>query len=286
MKILFLAANPPSTAPLALDREIRALQQEVDAVADHAIELVSRWAVHLDDLTQAITRERPDIVHFSGHSTEEGIILDSNMDDDFTVVPPETIEAHFRPFGDTVRVVVINSASSKVIARRISQVLDCAIGIQDVVEAAALTFLRDTAPADVPLDEHRAGRWILERCGTWPFYLQVMGHAIVEEVRAGRTSLLSSDDEYGELYVEHLLEPYNNAFLGRWRELPRPARAALLGAGDGLPDIDELTPEQREAVRRADLYERLRGWKLVADPPFLDWIRRMRTELADDPSTE
>lgn len=149
-------------------------------------------------------------------------------------------------------------------------------------EPAALTFLRDTAPPDVPLDENRAGRWIIDRCGTWPFYLQVMGHTIVEEVRAGRTALLSSAYEYDDLYTEHLLLRYSNMFQSRWRELPRLAQAVILTYENGLPDYDELPPDARQAVREADLYEGLRKWTLVDDLPFLDWIRRMRTELRDE----
>jgi hypothetical protein len=44
--ILFLAANPIETAPLALDREARAIQKELESAGfRNRFELVTRWAV-------------------------------------------------------------------------------------------------------------------------------------------------------------------------------------------------------------------------------------------------
>jgi hypothetical protein len=66
--ILFLAANPIETAQLALDREARAIQKELESAGfRNRFELVTRWAVEPLDLLRELRRLRPTVVHFSGH---------------------------------------------------------------------------------------------------------------------------------------------------------------------------------------------------------------------------
>src|SRR5262245_7253016 len=68
IKVLFLAANPVGTTFLAHDEEARAIDARIRASAHpDLIQLVTRWAVRLDDLSGHLMRECPDIVHFSGH---------------------------------------------------------------------------------------------------------------------------------------------------------------------------------------------------------------------------
>jgi hypothetical protein len=71
--ILFLAANPLGTDRLALDREARAIQEELERGSDRdRFELVTRWAVQPLDLLRELRKLRPTIVHFSGHGGRHG----------------------------------------------------------------------------------------------------------------------------------------------------------------------------------------------------------------------
>lgn len=72
--ILFLAANPTGTDRLALDREARAIQIELERsrFRDN-FELVSRWAVERLDLLRELRSLRPTVVHFSGHGASDGL---------------------------------------------------------------------------------------------------------------------------------------------------------------------------------------------------------------------
>src|SRR6266496_1708073 len=65
IKALFLAANPASTNRLAIDEEMRAIEQKVRA-SEYRDVLVfqSAWAVQPDDLLQLLNQHRPQIVHF------------------------------------------------------------------------------------------------------------------------------------------------------------------------------------------------------------------------------
>jgi hypothetical protein len=66
--ILFLAANPSETPPLALDREVRAIQKELEQSGFRdCFELVTRWAVEPLDLLRELRKVKPTVVHFSGH---------------------------------------------------------------------------------------------------------------------------------------------------------------------------------------------------------------------------
>jgi hypothetical protein len=66
--ILFLAANPLGTDRLALDREARAIQAELDRSGFRdRFELVTRWAAEPLDLLRELRKLKPTVVHFSGH---------------------------------------------------------------------------------------------------------------------------------------------------------------------------------------------------------------------------
>jgi len=66
--ILFLAASPTGTSPLALDREARAIQVELERSGyREQFEFVTRWAVEPMDLLRELRKLRPTVVHFSGH---------------------------------------------------------------------------------------------------------------------------------------------------------------------------------------------------------------------------
>jgi hypothetical protein len=68
--ILFLAANPLGTDRLALDREARAIQVELERSGFRdRFELVTRWAAEPLDLLRELRKLKPTVVHFSGHGT-------------------------------------------------------------------------------------------------------------------------------------------------------------------------------------------------------------------------
>src|SRR5215468_5546321 len=71
--ILFLAANPLGTTELALGREARAIQEELERSGQRdRFEFVTRWAVQPLDLIRELRRLKPTVVHFSGHGQGGG----------------------------------------------------------------------------------------------------------------------------------------------------------------------------------------------------------------------
>lgn len=140
-------------------------------------------------------------------------------------------------------------------------------------KSEALAFLTDTAPDDVPIGTDHVGRWMVEFTGGWPFYLQVLAHAYVEERRARRIPLRPTDREIRRLYESALLHEYEFVFRQRWQELGRRAQRVLLQGMDGqLPDPLRLSPSDIQHIERQGLFHQQHGWLLAGDKPFLDWI--------------
>lgn len=80
IKILFLSANPQDTDKLRLDEEMREIKEAMKlAQKRDRFEIISEFAVRVDDLRRALLEHTPQIVHFSGHgSGSRGIALEDN----------------------------------------------------------------------------------------------------------------------------------------------------------------------------------------------------------------
>ncbi|MBU0493536.1 MAG: CHAT domain-containing protein [Chloroflexi bacterium] len=141
IKALFLAANPADTQKLSLDKQIRAITEKIRAT-DYRdlLELVSVWAVRPDDLLQSLNEHRPHIVHFSGHGSQAGEILVVGDNDQSRPISTKAIKTLFKTLKDNIRVVILDACYSKSQAEAITEVVDCAIGMDDAVGEAAATI--------------------------------------------------------------------------------------------------------------------------------------------------
>ncbi len=140
--ILFLAANPATTTPLALDEEIRAIEGMIRGSEQRdAWRLISKWATRPDDLLQQLNEVRPTIVHFSGHGSASGGLMLHNAKGTAQVVAPAAVGRLFRVLRDRVRVVFLNACHSLAQAEAIAQEIDCVIGMEDEIgDDAARVF--------------------------------------------------------------------------------------------------------------------------------------------------
>lgn len=141
-KILFLAANPKNTVRLRLEEEHREIEHKILlAQKRDQFVLVNKGAVRIGDLQFYLNQERPDIVHFSSHGTEEGeIILEDNRGN-ARPVPPKALERVFSVLKDNIRCVILNACFSLEQACAISQHIDCVIGMSSSIsDKAAIAF--------------------------------------------------------------------------------------------------------------------------------------------------
>ena len=127
--ILFLAANPNGTDRLALDREARSIQKELDQSGyRHCFEFETRWAAEPLDLLRELRRLRPTVVHFSGHGGESGLFF-RGADGRPQVVSAAALEETFGAAGASVKVVVLNACYSEAQAAALLAHVDCVVGM-------------------------------------------------------------------------------------------------------------------------------------------------------------
>jgi hypothetical protein len=140
--ILFLAANPRSLDRLALDEEIRDIEQRLHAAKHRdAFECKTRWAVRPDDLQDALLRVEPTIVHFSGHGSEESGIILHDDDGQAKVVGADALRHLFSVLKGKIRLVVLNACYSAEQAKAIAQEIDFVVGMnRRISDEAARKF--------------------------------------------------------------------------------------------------------------------------------------------------
>jgi hypothetical protein len=164
--ILFLAANPLGTDRLALDREARAIQEELERSSHRdQFEFVTRWAVEPLDLLRALRTLKPTIVHFSGHggrgelapgkdarrhliAAADAVPADRQQGLFFQgpgggpqLVSTEALQEAFRAAGSSVKLVVLSACYSEVQAEALLAHVDYVVGMASSIrDDSARTF--------------------------------------------------------------------------------------------------------------------------------------------------
>jgi CHAT domain len=194
IKALFLAANPGSTPRLAIDEEMRAIEQKLRA-AKHRDTLVfqSAWAVRPDDLLQLLNQHQPHIVHFRGQGSSKGLSLAGNDGQD-RLVTTRALQALFTTLKDNIRLVLLNACYSLEQAQALVQIIDCVIGMKESIrDDAATTFASS-------------------------FYRAIgFGRSIQEAFDQGITSLLLEgipEEDVPELLVKDGVDPKQIVLIG------------------------------------------------------------------------
>ncbi|MEM7715346.1 MAG: CHAT domain-containing protein [Cyanobacteria bacterium P01_A01_bin.68] len=141
-KILILAANPTDTSKLRLDKEVREIENvHRKATNREEVEIISKWAVRVDDLRSALLYHKPNIVHFSGHGAGDDGLLLENQYGQKQLVNSESLAGLFKLFKEDVECVVMNACYSEVQAEAIHQHINCVIGMNyRIGDKAAIEF--------------------------------------------------------------------------------------------------------------------------------------------------
>lgn len=113
IKVLFLTANPEGSTQLRLDKEIRYVKNGFQSATQRdKFEFISEPAVRIADITRAITSQKPQIVHFSGHgSGKDGLLVEGN-DGKIEYFTTEALSRLFNLFKDKVECVILNACHS------------------------------------------------------------------------------------------------------------------------------------------------------------------------------
>jgi WD40 repeat protein len=166
--ILFLAANPLGTDRIALDREARAIQVELERSGFRdRFELVTRWAAEPLDLLRELRKLKPMVVHFSGHGTagvaghasgperhrdvdtESGLnagdprpgLFFQGPEGGPQLVSTEALEATFGGAGSSVQLIVLSACYSESNAQALLRHVGCVVGMSGATaDDAARSF--------------------------------------------------------------------------------------------------------------------------------------------------
>lgn len=141
IKILFLGTNPAATSRLKLDEEVKKIHTNLKlSQARENLELSQEWAVTIETLMQAILDESPQIVQFSGHGTQDGIILQDESGNP-KIVTSEGLVSLFKLFQNTIECVILNACYSEQQAKAIRKHIPYVIGMKTgISDKAAIAF--------------------------------------------------------------------------------------------------------------------------------------------------
>jgi hypothetical protein len=141
-KILILAANPKTTPRLRLDEEVREIEEGLRrSKCRDQFEIQSRWAVRLRDLRRALLDVEPQIVHFTGHGKEDGLLVEDELGMAVSI-SPGALSGLFELCADHVECVVLGACYSEPQAAAISKHINYVIGMRkEIKDKAAIEFV-------------------------------------------------------------------------------------------------------------------------------------------------
>lgn len=141
-KILILAANPKGTDKLRLDEEVRNIRDGLRQSKEREQFIIdSEWAVRPRDVRRTILYSKPQIVHFSGHGTEDGGLAFENETGQIQLIQPDALAGLFKLLSNYVECVVLNACYSENQANAIAQYINFVIGMKkEIGDRAAIEF--------------------------------------------------------------------------------------------------------------------------------------------------
>jgi WD40 repeat protein len=176
IKVLIFAANPPGTDRLDLGREFREIDEEVrHGEYRDSLEVIFVPGARPKDLLRKLNKERPQVVHFSGHGSGDEIIFleqeDENQQDaaptstslrsgrDMKVedactpqaIGPPDMPQHGSQRGlaevlrscdaGNIQVVVLNACHTRFLAAAIGETIDCVVSMEkEISDRSAIRF--------------------------------------------------------------------------------------------------------------------------------------------------
>jgi hypothetical protein len=141
LKIMYASANPTNTDRLRLDEESRALEERLDSSDLRGkYELKKLFATRIRDFRQKMLEFKPEIVHFVGHGTPDGLIFENDTGQT-QVIGVEAIVNLFEFFKAEVKCVILNACDTKITAEAINLHIPYVVGMcEPISDEAAIEF--------------------------------------------------------------------------------------------------------------------------------------------------
>ncbi|BAU94305.1 hypothetical protein N24_0043 [Corynebacterium suranareeae] len=196
LRVLILGAS--SSGDLRVGREQKRIRAAVEsALHRDQIDLDVRPAATTDDLLDGITKFRPHIVHFSGHSNDELIVFERELDEphEGAIISAHAFARALSATDDPPLLILLNSCNSATqIGDLVEQVAPFAIGMANVISDGdainyAAQFYAAVANGQSINSAHMAGQARLELDGLDSADLPTL--AFAPDVDPGLTVLVS-----------------------------------------------------------------------------------------------
>jgi len=139
-KILIVASNPNTTAPLALLKEAREIEDAIQSsYYRDAFEVHHCLAARASDLRRKVLGIRPDIIHFCAHGSDFGVYLENDSGAENLVLVEQLID--FLCEVGSVKCLLLNSCHSLTAGRQASKHIPVVICFEGkLVDKAAISF--------------------------------------------------------------------------------------------------------------------------------------------------
>lgn len=292
LRILFVCAGPNDTARMRLEEEIREITTWLNSGPFRdllSIELV--LAARQNDLRHALLRHNPHILHFSGHGSESGILLEDNSGK-ASVFEFEQLGQLLTAFHDNLHLVVLNACNSAHRANAILQPVDYVIGMNHkILDRSAINFasafylsigfnrtIREcflsglaalrtsgTPQAHIPVllsnegrDPHRTNplSWVTSQKG--------------EEKRQEKTAAVSDlENITGAIQLDILLLPPNTNKARRWRYASNQTEESFESIDERQERLPAESMWQFLAAETNNLTKAFRGARMTPPDIFL-----------------
>jgi CHAT domain-containing protein len=141
IRILLLSANPLDTVRLQIGEEMREIEQGLrTAPRGRSFQLIPQLAVRPQDLSGSLLLYEPDIVHFSGHATSSGVIL-QDKDGHARPVDGKLLANLLGAFRQTLRLVFLNACFTLSGSWELGEVIDYTVGTtSNLADETAIRF--------------------------------------------------------------------------------------------------------------------------------------------------
>lgn len=143
VKILILGTNPLGTHRLYLGEEVQEISRSLNQSPKRShFQIEQEWALTMEELSQALLRHRPTIVHFCGHGDENGSVMLADSSGRVRSLPSDTLAEIFGlSVRDGLRCVVLNSCYSAQQGPAIASMVDFVVGTSGKIpDKAARAF--------------------------------------------------------------------------------------------------------------------------------------------------
>jgi hypothetical protein len=150
--VLFLAASPHGSTPLAVKREREAIRHAIRD-AKHGrrrIHFEAKTNVDPDELVEHLNRYAPDVVHFSGHGGSGSISLETDLGAETLIKPSTFARVLAREVLRPIKAVYLNACRSESFVDDLLPHVSCVVSTSDVIDDDAArefstVFYRDLA---------------------------------------------------------------------------------------------------------------------------------------------